>query len=50
MAELCQKYPERFPGFIGTAGPMNNPEDAVVEDRVVRIEDLGAARHADNFT
>ncbi|HAV07292.1 MAG TPA: amidohydrolase, partial [Rhodobacteraceae bacterium] len=30
MAELCQKYPDRFPGFIGTA-VLNNP-DAMVEE------------------
>ena len=40
MAELCQKYPERFPAFIGTA-PMNNPEACVEECRRA-IEDLGA--------
>lgn len=40
MAELCQKYPDRFPAFIGTA-PMNNP-DAVVEECRRAIEDLGA--------
>lgn len=41
MAELCQKYPERFPAFIGTA-PMNNP-DALIEECRRAIEDLGAA-------
>lgn len=40
MAELCRKYPERFPGFIGTA-PMSNPEACVEECRRA-IEDLGA--------
>jgi len=40
MAELCQKHPERFPGFIGTA-VMSNP-DAMVEDARRNIEDLGA--------
>jgi uncharacterized protein len=40
MADLCQKYPERFPGFIGTA-PMNDPEHCVAECRRA-IEDLGA--------
>jgi len=40
MAELCRKYPERFPGFIGTA-VMSNP-DAMVEDARRNIEDLGA--------
>jgi aminocarboxymuconate-semialdehyde decarboxylase len=41
MAELCAKYPERFPAFIGTA-PMNNP-DALIEECRRAIEDLGAA-------
>lgn len=40
MAELVQKYPDRFPGFIGTA-PMNNPDQMVEESRRA-IEDLGA--------
>src|SRR5690606_24568535 len=40
MAELCQKYPDRFPAFIGSA-PMNNPESLVAECRRV-IEELGA--------
>lgn len=40
MAELVQKYPDRFPTFIATA-PMNNP-DAVVEESRRAIEDLGA--------
>jgi aminocarboxymuconate-semialdehyde decarboxylase len=40
MAELCHKYPERFPGFIGTA-PMNNM-DACIEESRRAIEDLGA--------
>jgi len=41
MAELCQKYPERFPGFIGTA-PLSHPAGMVEESRRA-IEDLGAA-------
>lgn len=41
LAELCAKYPERFPAFIGTA-PMNNP-DALVEECRRAVEDLGAA-------
>ncbi|MGO4917147.1 amidohydrolase family protein [Pseudogemmobacter sp. W21_MBD1_M6] len=41
MAELCQKYPDRFPAFIGTA-PMNSPDGLVTECRRA-IEDLGAA-------
>ena len=40
MAELVQKYPDRFPAFIATA-PMNNPA-AVVEESRRAIEDLGA--------
>jgi uncharacterized protein len=40
MADLCEIYPERFPGFIGTA-PISNP-DAVVEESRRAIEDLGA--------
>jgi aminocarboxymuconate-semialdehyde decarboxylase len=40
MAELCQTYPERFPGFIGTA-PLSNT-DACVEECRRAIEDLGA--------
>jgi predicted TIM-barrel fold metal-dependent hydrolase len=40
MAELCQKYPDRFPGFIGTA-LMADPQ-MLVEDARRNIEDLGA--------
>lgn len=40
LAELCQRYPDRFPGFIGTV-PMNNP-DKLVEETKRTIEDLGA--------
>ncbi|MEO3388648.1 amidohydrolase family protein [Mesorhizobium sp. CAU 1741] len=40
MAELVEKYPERFPGFIGTA-PMNSL-DSVIEESRRAIEDLGA--------
>lgn len=40
MAELCAKYPDRFPAFIGTA-PMSNPGHLVEESRRA-IEDLGA--------
>jgi predicted TIM-barrel fold metal-dependent hydrolase len=40
MAELVQKYPDRFPAFVATA-PMNNP-DALVEESRRAIEDLGA--------
>ncbi|ADZ69484.1 amidohydrolase family protein [Polymorphum gilvum] len=41
LAELCQRYPERFPAFIGTA-PLSNPAAVVGECRRA-IEDLGAA-------
>jgi len=40
LAELCSRYPDRFPGFVGTA-PMNNP-DALVEESRRAIEDLKA--------
>lgn len=40
MAELCQKYRDRFPAFITTA-PMSHPEGMIPEARRV-IEDLGA--------
>jgi aminocarboxymuconate-semialdehyde decarboxylase len=40
MAELCQKYPYRFPGFIGTA-PLSNMERCVEECRRA-VEELGA--------
>ncbi|HSM42285.1 MAG TPA: amidohydrolase family protein, partial [Afifellaceae bacterium] len=41
MAELCAQYPERFPGFIGTA-PMNSAKGMVEESRRA-VEELGAA-------
>jgi aminocarboxymuconate-semialdehyde decarboxylase len=40
MAELCRKYPDRFPGFIGTA-PLSNMEKCVDECRRA-VEELGA--------
>ncbi len=40
MAELCAKYPDRFPGFIANP-PMNNPDAMVTEARRAVIE-LGA--------
>jgi uncharacterized protein len=40
MADLCRKYPDRFPGFIGTA-PMTNPDHLVEECRRA-CEELGA--------
>jgi aminocarboxymuconate-semialdehyde decarboxylase len=30
MAEICQKYPDRFPGYTASM-PMNNPDAAVAE-------------------
>ncbi|MEI9813507.1 MAG: amidohydrolase family protein [Acidobacteriota bacterium] len=41
MAELCQKYPQRFPAFIASL-PMNNPE-ATVKEAVRAIDTLGAS-------
>jgi predicted TIM-barrel fold metal-dependent hydrolase len=41
MAELCQKYPDRFPGYIATV-PMGNPEQVLAETRFA-VEQLGAA-------
>jgi len=40
MAELCRKYPERFPSFIASV-PMRDPEGAVEEARRA-VKDLGA--------
>jgi aminocarboxymuconate-semialdehyde decarboxylase len=40
MAELCQQYPNRFPGFIGTAVMSNL--DQMVADARYNIEELGA--------
>lgn len=40
MKELCDRYPERFPGFIASL-PMNDPDAAVNETRRV-VEELGA--------
>ena len=40
MADLCRQYPERFPGFIGTA-VMSNPKN-LVKDAQRNIEELGA--------
>jgi predicted TIM-barrel fold metal-dependent hydrolase len=41
MAEVCRKYPDRFPSFLAGL-PMNNPDAAVKEiDRAIR--ELGAA-------
>jgi aminocarboxymuconate-semialdehyde decarboxylase len=40
MAELCDKHPDRFPGFIATA-VLSNPQRCVEECRRA-VEDLGA--------
>jgi uncharacterized protein len=40
FAELCQRYPERFPSFIASL-PMNNP-DASLEEAERAISQLGA--------
>jgi len=40
MAELCQKYPDRFPSFIASV-PMRDP-DAAVEEARRAVKDLGA--------
>jgi len=40
MAELCARYPERFPAFISTV-PMNDPEAMVSEARRA-VEEMGA--------
>lgn len=41
MAELCQKYPDRFPGYIASI-PMGNPQ-AVLEETKFAMEQLGAS-------
>lgn len=41
MAELCQKYPKRFPTFIASL-PMNNP-DATVKEALRAVDTLGAS-------
>ncbi len=40
LAEYCQKYPDRFPGFIASL-PLNNP-DAALEETHRAMRDLGA--------
>ena len=40
MAELCRKYPERFPGFVA-ALPMHEVEPSVAEG-IRALKDLGA--------
>ena len=40
MADLCRKYPDRFPGFIGTAAMSHT--DSLVDEARRNIEDLGA--------
>jgi aminocarboxymuconate-semialdehyde decarboxylase len=39
MAELCERHPDRFPGFIGTAAMTS---EALVEEARRNLEDLGA--------
>lgn len=41
MASLCDKYPERFPAFVGSA-PMNSGDKLLAECKYA-IEELGAA-------
>jgi aminocarboxymuconate-semialdehyde decarboxylase len=41
MAEICQKYPKRFPTFIASL-PMNNPE-ATLREAERAIDTLGAS-------
>ena len=41
MAELVQKYPERFPGFIASL-PMNDP-DGLLRETERAVKELGAA-------
>jgi predicted TIM-barrel fold metal-dependent hydrolase len=41
MFELCQKYPDRFPGYIASI-PMGNPQ-AVLEETKFAMEQLGAS-------
>jgi predicted TIM-barrel fold metal-dependent hydrolase len=41
MAELCRKYPDRFPTFIASL-PMNNPE-ATVKEALRAVDTLGAS-------
>ena len=40
MAELCRKYPDRFPNFIASV-PLRDPEGAVLEARRA-VRELGA--------
>ena len=41
MAELCRKYPARFPTFVASL-PMNNPE-ATVREALRAVDTLGAS-------
>lgn len=47
MAELCGKYPDRFPGFVASL-PMNNPDASVAE--IERAVDGLGARGIQIFT
>jgi aminocarboxymuconate-semialdehyde decarboxylase len=41
MAEICQKYPEHFPGFVASL-PLNNPEASVIEaERAIKSLSAG---------
>jgi aminocarboxymuconate-semialdehyde decarboxylase len=40
MAELCRKYPDRFPGFVASL-PLNNPEASLAEAERA-LSELGA--------
>ena len=41
MADICQKYPQRFPTFVASL-PMNNPE-ATVKEALRAVDTLGAS-------
>jgi len=41
MADICQKYPQRFPTFVASL-PMNNPE-ATVKEALRAVNTLGAS-------
>jgi len=47
MAEICQKYPVRFPGYVASL-PMNNPDEAVEE--TARVMDGSGALGIQIFT
>ena len=47
MAEICQNYPDRFPGYVASL-PMNNPDEAVEE--TARVMDGSGALGIQIFT